>query len=143
MVIDWNRFEDTAKKLIKNIKDSGYKPDVILSIGVSGFIPTVLISKALKIKDIQTITVSSYENVRERSEPVIIRDSVFDIRGKKILVVDDIVATGKTQEVVLSILSKFDPNSIKFATPIVSARVCKKYPDFYGEAIMRDEEDFI
>lgn len=143
MVIEWNRFEDAIKKLIKNIKDSGYKPDVILSVGVSGFVPTVFISKALKLKNIQTITISSYENVRKHTQPVIVGDFTFDINNKNVLVVDDIVATGKTQELVYSALSKHGPNSIKFAVPIVSARVCKKFPDFYGEAVMRGENDFI
>ena len=142
MKLSWEKTEQLIQATIEKIKSDGFTPDVLLMIGISGFIPAVFISKALHVKNIQYLVVSSYVG-RISEKAKIVKAGPIDIKGKKVLVIDDIVATGQTLDLAEGILKKYEPNEIKFAAPVVSARICKRYPDYYGEAIMRDTNDFI
>ncbi len=144
MKITWDQFELYTQKVLEKIIKDNFKPEAIVAVGNSGLIPAVILAKAFHIKDIQIITISSYNNENKKSEPKIISSNLsFFLKGKTVLCVDDIVATGETFDIAVSEIFKFEPKEIKFATPVVSEYVCKKLPDYYGESILRGETDFI
>jgi hypoxanthine phosphoribosyltransferase len=63
------------------------------------------------------MTASSYGNAMESTRDVrILKDLDGDIKGKDILLVEDIIDTGNTLSKVLEILELREPNSIKIAT---------------------------
>ncbi|MCC4799609.1 hypoxanthine phosphoribosyltransferase [Enterovibrio norvegicus] len=63
------------------------------------------------------MTASSYGNTMESSRDVrILKDLDDDIKGKDILLVEDIIDTGNTLDKVREILSLREPNSIRICT---------------------------
>ncbi len=142
MKLSWNKFETCVDKLIKEINKSNYSPEIIVAVGVSGLIPAAIVAKKLNNNSIKLVIISSYKG-RVRNIPEILSADLTEINNKTILCVDDIVATGETFKCLNTKLLQGQPKDIKFASPVVSARVCKNFPDFYGEAIDRSEKDFI
>ncbi len=144
MKLSWGQFELYTKRLIKKIVRSSFAPDSIVAVGVSGLIPAAIVAKSLGLKDIQIITVSSYQQDNTRTLPIIFSSRLSPtLKNKVILVVDDIVASGQTFAVVKDKLSKLHPKEVRFAAPVISKFVCTTYPDFWGTAIMRTKDDFI
>ncbi|MFZ3032298.1 MAG: phosphoribosyltransferase family protein [Candidatus Moraniibacteriota bacterium] len=144
MRIEWDKFELYTQKLLRKIEADNFKPEVIVAIGLSGFIPATIVAKALNVKHIETLSISSYDrkNKRRKSEVTSNRLSSF-LTGKKVLCIDDIVSTGETMELAKKQVLLFGPKECKFAVPVVSEYVCKKYPDYWGESILRAPDDFI
>ncbi len=66
---------------------------------------------------LELITVSSYPGkATESVEARLTRDIAADVRGQDVLIVDDILDTGKTIRLVRSELARRGPRSIKAAT---------------------------
>ncbi len=60
------------------------------------------------------IRVSSYRNeTRSRGRPEIVHNLTIDITNRHVLLIDDILDTGKTLSVVVNLIQKLNPASVK------------------------------
>jgi hypoxanthine phosphoribosyltransferase len=60
------------------------------------------------------IRVSSYRNdTRSRGKPEIVHSLTIDIANRHVLLIDDILDTGKTLSVVVNLIKKLNPASVK------------------------------
>lgn len=60
------------------------------------------------------IRISSYRNdTRSRGKPHILHSLTLDITGRHVLLIDDILDTGKTLSVVVDLIKKQDPASVR------------------------------
>jgi len=84
--MDWKTFEDETMNLARMID---YAPDMVVGIARGGVIPAALLSKSLGVKDMFTLKLER-ENDRRISA-----DALPDISGKKILLVEDMLETGR------------------------------------------------
>lgn len=136
MVISWDAFELYTALLGQKIKTQD-SFDTIIAIATSGLPSALLISKILGIPEVLSLQISTYN----RKGTTV--SHLPDLKGKKVIIIDDIVSSGVTMDKAKELVLLSNPLLIKTASSVVSARVCKKYPDYFGEAIMRDEEDWI
>lgn len=67
-----------------------YQPDIIVGIARGGMVPAVILSKSLGVKDTFTLLV---KRAGERRH--IVNDITADISGKNILLVEDMIETGR------------------------------------------------
>ncbi|GAM61727.1 hypoxanthine-guanine phosphoribosyltransferase [Vibrio ishigakensis] len=76
------------------------------------------LSRAVTVNHtVDFMTASSYGNSMESSRDVrILKDLDDDIKGKDVLLVEDIIDTGNTLSKVCEILAIREPNSIQIAT---------------------------
>ena len=91
--------------------------------------------KSLQL-DIDFIRMKSYVNEASTGEVKVIgNDDFARVKGKHVLVVEDIVDTGATIQKLISLISKFEPASVKVATLLLKrnpARSIEYQPDFIG-----------
>ncbi len=60
------------------------------------------------------IRISSYRNdTRSRGKPNLIHSLTLDVTGRNVLLIDDILDTGKTLSVVVDLIKKQDPASVR------------------------------
>jgi hypoxanthine phosphoribosyltransferase len=119
--------------IINKIKDSGYNPEIVIAILEEGIIPAELISQRLGLK-LATIGFASYSLklfgievehfpiIKRIAKPFGYRREVKmtkklngNIKNKKVLVVDNDSVKGKTINLALATLQKYNPKEIKTA----------------------------
>ncbi|MFC2089069.1 hypoxanthine phosphoribosyltransferase, partial [Calditrichota bacterium] len=107
------------KELGKQIADT-YKDEVPILIGVlnGGFVFLADLIRYINIDcEIDFIRISSYGDEKESSGHIkVLKPLSADIKGRHVVVVEDIVDSGLSVEFLLKMLSAFGPTSLKVAT---------------------------
>lgn len=82
------------------------------------------------------LRVKSYKNEESTGEVTIIgSDDLSQLRGKNVLIVEDIVDTGRTMEQLLKTLTKYEPKTIKVAALLIKrkeGKIRNYIPDYVG-----------
>ncbi len=92
------------------------KPVFIITLNGAVFFAVELLKK-LKIDTyITSIRLSSYEGTNSTSEIKEILGLKEDLRGRRVIVLEDIVDTGKTYEHILQLLEKESVKDVRIAT---------------------------
>jgi len=131
--------KDLLKTVCHQIRQSGFRIDVILGISSGGLIPTRIIADELNIKSVDTIAVSSYNRDRSRGQVVLQLQKNFDhLTGKNVLVVDDLVDRGATMQFVVDTILKVSPKEIKTAVIYKKDQAIFE-PDFFAMETPADE----
>ncbi|SDE49897.1 phosphoribosyltransferase [Pseudonocardia oroxyli] len=102
-VLTWELFGLAARELAQEVADSGYRPDIILSIARGGLFVAGALGYALDVKNLHVMNVEFYTGVGERlALPVMLPPvpNVVDLSGQKVLVADDVADTGATLKLV-------------------------------------------
>jgi len=117
----------------------GVTPDVIVGISRGGLVVSRLLSDILGINTVQIIGIDFYKGIDEtKKKPKLTQDLTTDIRGKNILLVDDVADTGKSLEFAVKHLKGKKPKKIVTATINYKPKSTFK-PDYY----MQETTDWI
>ena len=103
--VSWDQIHRDARALAWRLQGQG--PDegnwrAVVAITRGGMAPAMIVSRELDIRVVDTISVKSY-NRQEQTEPHLIKAPVAEVMGADgagVLIVDDLVDTGKTLELV-------------------------------------------
>lgn len=102
-VLTWEGFGSASRELTQQILDSGFAPDILLSITRGGLLPAGAIAYAMDTKNLHIINVEFYTGVDQRlPEPVFLPPlpAVSYLDGQKVLIIDDVADTGETLKMV-------------------------------------------
>ncbi len=102
-VLGWEGFGAAGRQLAGQVADSGFVPDLILSIARGGLFVAGSLGYALGVKNLHVMNVEFYTGVDERLElPVVLPPvpNVVDLAGARVLVADDVADTGATLKLV-------------------------------------------
>jgi xanthine phosphoribosyltransferase len=106
--VSWDQFHRDARALAWRLAGAGpFAAMVCITRG--GLVPAAIIARELGIRVIETVCVSSYQHVTQ-SELRVLKTVAADVasagggRGKGVLIVDDLVDTGKTAKMVRDLL---------------------------------------
>ena len=102
-VLTWERFGTAARELAAQVVADGFTPSIVISVARGGLVLGGAMTYALGVKLADAINVEFYTDVHETlSDPVLLSpmlDTEF-IVGRRVLVVDDVVDTGRTARIV-------------------------------------------
>ncbi|MDW8061790.1 MAG: phosphoribosyltransferase [Nitrososphaerota archaeon] len=130
---DWDYLYELCLELAQLVEKAGFKPDLIVGIARGGWIPARLLSDFLLNPNIASIKVEFYKGIGETmNEPMITQDIPVDVRGLKILVVDDVADTGKSLKLVKERLESMGAGEVRVATIYYKPWSIFK-PDFYAK----------
>ena len=106
--VSWDQFHRDARALAWRLAGAG-PFQAIVCVTRGGLVPAAIVARELGIRLIETVCVSSYNHITQ-GEINVLKDvarSVVGIgggRGKGVLIVDDLVDTGRTAKVVRELL---------------------------------------
>jgi xanthine phosphoribosyltransferase len=109
--VSWDQFHRDARALAWRLAAAG-PFSAVVCITRGGLVPAAVVARELDVRVIETICVSSYENYTKQGELRVLKgvaESVIALgggQGQGVLIVDDLVDTGKTARVVRDILPK-------------------------------------
>lgn len=126
--IGWPEYGKLLEKLAKLVASHHPRFDLVIGIARGGLPVAMVVSDRLGAR-VDFINVKSYSGLGTRTRPKILTTITEQIRGERILLVDDIVDEGHTMVTVTEYLSTKEPAAIKtaalFTKPWSSVR-----PDF-------------
>lgn len=127
--VTWNEFHSLSLLLAQQILESNKPIDEIVAIARGGLSLGLILTDFLA-KPISTITIQSYSDIKKQGVVQITSKLGKPIRGKHILLVDDIADSGKTFKRAISYLGGFRPKSITTAALFYKPHSSFK-PDFF------------
>ncbi len=127
----WNKIYDMLLSQAEKIRQSGFKPDVIVGIARGGWVPARVLSDLREIPNLATVRVEFYLGVAEtRNEPVLTQGVSAVVTGKKVLIVDDVADTGKSLQLAREHVLQQGAAEVRIATVYRKPWSVIK-PDFY------------
>lgn len=109
--VSWDQFHRDARALTWRLSGD-QKWQAIVCVTRGGLVPAAIVARELGIRMIETICVASYQNYKEQGELKVLKPVSQDIvnlgggEGAGVLVIDDLVDTGRTARLVREMLPK-------------------------------------
>jgi len=116
-----------ALKLKKESKHQ--QIDYLISVQRGGAVMSKILSDLLNVP-IATLTCTSYVDGSKKKSPHITQDIAANIKGKHIIILDEISDTGETLQLVSTHLKMLHPASVRTATFFIKTGTCF-LPDFW------------
>ena len=105
--VSWDQFHRDARALAWRL--SGQGPfTAVVAVTRGGLVPAAIVARELGVRVIETICVSSYDYGRQGELQVLksVDPELIADEGAQVLIVDDLVDTGKTAGIVRDILPR-------------------------------------
>lgn len=137
-VMSWRDFATLARTLAHRIKQSRFRPDMVIAIGKGGNVPARVVCDLLLHDVLTSIRVEHGGSAAQEKPAVTVRYPLaVDIRDKTVLVIDDVTDTGKTLAVAITYLNGCHPKEIR--TAVLQYKVSSSFrPDYYA----REEQEW-
>lgn len=107
---------DLALRLSLQIHEAGFEPEVVVAVARGGFVPARYLCDFLDVDLLAAIKIKHYEAGAEKREKAVLTYPLsLDIRGKKVLLADDVNDTGDTLSLASEHVRSHEPAALKTA----------------------------
>jgi xanthine phosphoribosyltransferase len=106
--VSWDQFHRDSRALAWRLHEAGPFA-AIVCITRGGLVPAAIVARELNVRLIETVCIASYENYDNQGELRLLKGVAAEVaglatQGKGVLIVDDLVDTGKTARMVRDLL---------------------------------------
>ena len=135
LYLTWDDVQAAAEKTADKIKQDGFIPDIMIAISRGGFDPARIISDQLSIRKLASLQVIYYSSVNEKmKEPQVLFPLNAQIKGLKVLVVDDVSDSGHSLMAVKKYTEDKGAAIVKVAT--LHHKPWSEFkPDYYADMV--------
>ncbi|MDP9800533.1 hypoxanthine phosphoribosyltransferase [Arcanobacterium wilhelmae] len=117
-ILSWEMFGDATRELATNVWESGYRPDLIVCVARGGLIPAGAMAYALDMKPVLVMNVEFYTKIGETLPDPRLLNPLPDfsaLKGAKVLIVDDVVDSGRTLKYVQELCEANEVGEMRLA----------------------------
>jgi len=133
----WEQIYESLLNLADRVRKANFKPDVIVGVSRGGWPPARIISDLLENPELANVKAEFYLGVaKTKGEAVITQPVSTSVKGKRVLVVDEVADTGKSLRLVQSHLKEQGATEVKILT-IYYKPWSVVVPDWYGKETSR------
>lgn len=120
-----------TNELVKKIRKSKLKPEILIGIARGGLVVTRIISDIMGIFSVAILGVGFYKGINEtKKEPILTQELHVELSNKKVLLIDDVSDSGRSFEFAVEYLQKRKLQSLQTAALHYKPHSIFK-PDFY------------
>ena len=107
--VSWDQFHRDSRALAWRLHEAG-PFEAIVAITRGGLVPAAIVARELNVRMIETVCVASYQDYQNQGDLMVLKgvaDSIVKIgagKGQGVLIVDDLVDTGKTAKIVRGLI---------------------------------------
>ncbi|AFK50911.1 phosphoribosyltransferase [Thermogladius calderae 1633] len=132
-LVSWEEIVEWSRGLANIVKSNGFKPDIVVALSRGGYVPGRLVCDFLGVENLLSIQSQHWTEAAKAEERAIIKFPYqLDLRGFKVLVVDDIVDTGDTLKLARDFIAEnWRPSELRTAALQWISSVAKFKPDYY------------
>lgn len=134
-LVSWREAYLLAKSLARSVKASGFYPDLVVAIGRGGFVPARTVCDLLLNENLTSMKVEHYGLAAQRNDEVVIRYPLaVNVKGQKLLIVDDVTDTGDTLKTVVGYVQGLQPAEVR--TGVLQHKTTSSFqPDYFAEIV--------
>ncbi|NLE06159.1 MAG: phosphoribosyltransferase [Crenarchaeota archaeon] len=129
-VPSWSQIYRLLLRQAKQIRISGFSPEIIIGICRGGWIPARILSDVLNNSNLANLRVESYNGIENATKPILTQPVSVEVKNKKVLVVDEVADSGKTLQLIIKYLQEQGASEIKIACLYYKPN-CTIKPDFF------------
>lgn len=130
----WDDIFRLSSKLAGRISRD-FQPDIVVGIARGGWVPARNLCDLLDVNDLASIKIEHWGKVARPTGRAEIKYGLnINLRGKDVLVVDDITDTGESVKAALAYVRQKKPSSLR-STTLLHIKGCPFVPDYYGELV--------
>jgi uncharacterized protein len=123
-ILSWDDIGSACARLAEEAAD-GSAPDVVVGIARGGLVPAVMIAHLLGLRDLRhvSLTRTGGDEINAPKIPVAAAcgpGSLGDLRGRSVLLVDDVAGSGETIEAAAALVSSLSPARLRTAVCVVN-----------------------
>lgn len=112
----WEEIYSMLLILAERIRSNGFNYDLIVGISRGGWVPARVLSDLLENSSIANVRAEFYLGIGEsKKEPLITQPISVPVKGRNLLVVDDVSDTGKSLSLVKSHLLEEEVQDLRIA----------------------------
>jgi hypoxanthine phosphoribosyltransferase len=131
-VLDFDDIYNYAHQTAAKIKESDFRPEVIVGIARGGWIHARIQCDLLGVKELFSVKIDHWGvTATKDGKAKLTCPLTGDVTGKKVLVVDDITDTGESLTMAVEHVKECGPAEVRSAT-LMHIAGSKFVPDFYG-----------
>lgn len=132
--MSWEEAHELARETAYKIRSDRYLPDAIIGVVRGGLVPSMMFSDLLDVKDMLFIRIEHWGVTGEKDNKAKLKYPLqADIKGKKILLIDDLTDTGDTLKLALEEVVRHGPREVRTATLIHKDQSSCR-PDYFAQA---------
>ncbi|HEC96056.1 MAG TPA: phosphoribosyltransferase [Euryarchaeota archaeon] len=137
--VTWEDIVRWVKDVAEKIRNSGYKPDVIVALARGGWIPGRLLCDHLLVKDLYSLKTEHWGITATRDgKAKVVHDVPVSLKDKRVLIMDDITDTGQSLSLALEHVKKHNPAEVKTAA-MLHITHSKFVPDYFSEEVPAED----
>ncbi len=138
LILSWQDFEERMCLLAQKVRENGFLPEILFTPLWNGAIIAKHLGYFLNVSQLEGVYISYYSGINEKKKQadISVLSSVSRLKGKKVLLVDDISDSGNTLKEAVKILRKYEAESYMTATLFVKPHT-EFLPDVYLEKTER------
>ena len=136
VITNWDYIYNLTRNVANDIKRSGYEPDTIIALARGGWFPGRVLCDFLGLNDLTSLKIEHYLGTAAASGQPEIKYPLAEnsVTGKKVLMVDDIVDTGKSIIHAKEYIKTQDSKEIRTAA-LQYLYTSEMVPDYIGEKV--------
>ena len=113
-LISWSEVQRLCEQLATLIRESGYRPDIVIAIGRGGYVPARLVCDYMDIMALTSIKIEHYMSGPDKQQKAMIRYPLHTaIKHQRVLLVDDVNDSGDTLQIATKHLQTFQPGEVR------------------------------
>ncbi len=130
----WDKIYEMLVDLALRIRQSGFKPDLIVGVSRGGWAPGRILSDLLENTHTANVKIEFYIGIGKTARKPIVTQAISeDISKKHVLLVDDVADTGESLKVALDHVLARGAGEVKTATVFYKPH-SKFKPDFFADS---------
>jgi uncharacterized protein len=113
----WRDIQKSCLQITQKTKADGFEPDIIIGVARGGWIPARLLADLLGVGKLASLGISFYSDIAKTEKTPVITQPISDnIKGKIVLMVDDVADTGQSLKIGRDHVTRLQPRSLRVAT---------------------------
>lgn len=135
ILISWDEILEFSDIVAEKILNANFEPNIIVGITRGGWIPSMLLSDRLEVKDLLSVKIQHWGITAEKDKNAkIVVPIKKKLSGKKVLLVDDLTDTGESMLLAKNHVYELNAEEVKTAT-LIHKEQSTFQPDFYAKKI--------
>ncbi len=134
VVTNWEYMDGLCRRVAEQVKEDGFEPEIIVALARGGWFAGRVLCDLLGLDDLTSLKIEHYVGTAKQSGEVKIKYPLPEdsVRGKRVLVVDDIADTGKSLMRAKEHVDENGAEEVKTAT-LQLLYTSRFTPDYFGE----------